>query len=187
MGRNANPMHTSLQRQQEIILIFEKKKDKKDSCHCLYLKGFFFLVLRQLVNEAAKFRYRSGNLFNCGSLTVRAPCGAVGHGAHYHSQSVESFFAHVPGLKVQVFLLSQFVQLCVVHFHPFSHWKCQLKLYWMVNKTGTFCCQIIWNRFPTPPLNHIWFIWLVLVILNIAQQCSGWRWGLGEVMPPTCK
>jgi len=31
---------------------------------------------------------------------VRAPCGAVGHGAHYHSQSVESFFAHVPGLKV---------------------------------------------------------------------------------------
>ena len=34
---------------------------------------------------------------------MRAPCGAVGHGAHYHSQSVESFFAHVPGLKVQVF------------------------------------------------------------------------------------
>ena len=31
---------------------------------------------------------------------MRAPCGAVGHGAHYHSQSVESFFAHVPGLKV---------------------------------------------------------------------------------------
>ncbi|CAH3145947.1 unnamed protein product [Porites lobata] len=56
----------------------------------------------KLVNEAAKFRYRSGNLFNCGSLTVRAPCGAVGHGAHYHSQSVESFFAHVPGLKVVI-------------------------------------------------------------------------------------
>ena len=52
------------------------------------------------MNEASKFRYRSGNLFNCGSLTVRAPCGAVGHGALYHSQSVESFFAHTPGLKV---------------------------------------------------------------------------------------
>lgn len=54
----------------------------------------------QLVNEAAKFRYRSGDQFNCGGLTVRAPCGAVGHGGHYHSQSPESFFTHVPGLKV---------------------------------------------------------------------------------------
>lgn len=34
---------------------------------------------------------------------MRAPCGAVGHGAHYHSQSVESFFAHVPGLKVTTY------------------------------------------------------------------------------------
>ncbi|XP_020895623.1 2-oxoisovalerate dehydrogenase subunit beta, mitochondrial [Exaiptasia diaphana] len=56
----------------------------------------------QLINEAAKFRYRSGNLFDCGGLTVRAPCGAVGHGAVYHSQSNESFFAHVPGLKVVI-------------------------------------------------------------------------------------
>ena len=54
----------------------------------------------QLTNEAAKFRYRTGNLFDCGKLTVRAPCGAVGHGALYHSQSVEAFFSHIPGLKV---------------------------------------------------------------------------------------
>ena len=33
-------------------------------------------------------------------MTVRAPYGAVGHGGHYHSQSVEGFYAHVPGLKV---------------------------------------------------------------------------------------
>ncbi|XP_031553128.1 2-oxoisovalerate dehydrogenase subunit beta, mitochondrial-like [Actinia tenebrosa] len=63
---------------------------------------YIFPAFDQLVNEAAKFRYRSGNLFDCGGLTVRAPCGAVGHGAHYHSQSVESFFAHVPGLKVVI-------------------------------------------------------------------------------------
>jgi len=56
----------------------------------------------QLVNEAAKFRYRSGNLFDCGKLTVRSPCGAVGHGALYHSQSVEAFFAHSSGLKIVV-------------------------------------------------------------------------------------
>lgn len=59
----------------------------------------------QLVNEAAKYRYRSGNLYNCGSLTVRAPCGAVGHGALYHSQSPEAYFAHTPGLKVRTVYL----------------------------------------------------------------------------------
>lgn len=59
---------------------------------------------RQIVNEAAKFRYRSGDQFNCGGLTIRAPCGAVGHGGHYHSQSPESYFAHTPGLKVCFFL-----------------------------------------------------------------------------------
>ena len=56
--------------------------------------------LFQIVNEAAKYRYRSGNLFDVGGLTVRAPCGAVGHGALYHSQSPEAFFAHIPGMKV---------------------------------------------------------------------------------------
>ncbi len=58
------------------------------------------LLLFQLVNEAAKYRYRSGDLFDCGSLTIRSPCGAVGHGALYHSQSPEAYFAHTPGLKV---------------------------------------------------------------------------------------
>ncbi|KAK3030498.1 hypothetical protein RJ639_038804 [Escallonia herrerae] len=52
-----------------------------------------------IVNEAAKFRYRSSNQFNCGGLTIRAPYGAVGHGWHYHSQSPEAFFCHVPGIK----------------------------------------------------------------------------------------
>jgi 2-oxoisovalerate dehydrogenase E1 component beta subunit len=52
------------------------------------------------VNEAAKYRYRSGNEFDCGKLTIRSPYGAVGHGAHYHSQSPEAYFAHTPGLVV---------------------------------------------------------------------------------------
>ena len=56
----------------------------------------------QIVNEAAKYRYRSGNLFDCGSLTFRATWGAVGHGALYHSQSPESYFAHTPGLKIVI-------------------------------------------------------------------------------------
>jgi hypothetical protein len=37
-----------------------------------------------------------------GRTATPAVAGAVGHGGHYHSQSVESFFTHVPGLKVVV-------------------------------------------------------------------------------------
>jgi len=63
---------------------------------------YIFPAFDQIVNEAAKIRYRSGNLFNCGSLTIRATWGAVGHGALYHSQSPEAYFAHTPGIKVVV-------------------------------------------------------------------------------------
>ncbi|XP_069130568.1 2-oxoisovalerate dehydrogenase subunit beta, mitochondrial-like [Argopecten irradians] len=63
---------------------------------------YIFPAFDQIANEAAKFRYRTGNLFDCGKLTIRTPCGAVGHGALYHSQSPEAFFAHLPGLKVVV-------------------------------------------------------------------------------------
>lgn len=63
---------------------------------------YIFPAFDQIVNEAAKYRYRSGNQFNCGGLTIRSPCSAVGHGGHYHSQSPESYFAHTPGLKVVV-------------------------------------------------------------------------------------
>jgi len=61
---------------------------------------YIYPAFDQIVNEAAKYRYRSGNQFNVGSLTIRTPCGAVGHGAHYHSQSPEAYFAHTPGVKV---------------------------------------------------------------------------------------
>eukprot|EP00759_Apiculatamorpha_spiralis_P006600 PhF_6_TR13884/c0_g1_i2/m.22296/K00167/BCKDHB, bkdA2; 2-oxoisovalerate dehydrogenase E1 component beta subunit len=61
---------------------------------------YIFPAFDQLVNEAAKYRYRSGNQFHCGGLTVRAPCSAVGHGGLYHSQTPEAYFAHTPGIKV---------------------------------------------------------------------------------------
>jgi len=61
---------------------------------------YIFPAFDQLVNEAAKFRYRSGGQFAAGGLTVRAPAAAVGHGGHYHSQSPESYFCHTPGLRV---------------------------------------------------------------------------------------
>ncbi|KAF3761514.1 thiamine diphosphate-binding protein [Cryphonectria parasitica EP155] len=62
---------------------------------------YVFPAFDQMVNEAAKFRYRDGTCGrHVGGLTVRMPCGAVGHGALYHSQSPEALFTHVPGWRV---------------------------------------------------------------------------------------
>lgn len=62
---------------------------------------YVYPAFDQLVNEAAKFRYRDGACGrSVGGLTVRMPCGGVGHGALYHSQSPESLFTHIPGLRV---------------------------------------------------------------------------------------
>ena len=55
----------------------------------------------QLVSEAARISFRSDGRWNV-PIVVRAPYGAGIHGALYHSQSIESFYAHVPGLKVVV-------------------------------------------------------------------------------------
>ena len=59
---------------------------------------YVYPAFDQLVNEAAKFRYRGQG--DCGGLVIRMPCGGVGHGALYHSQSPESLFTHIPGLRV---------------------------------------------------------------------------------------
>ena len=71
---------------------------------------YIFPGFDQIVNEASKYRYRSGGQFDCGKLVVRAPYGAVGHGAHYHSQSPEAYFAHTAGLKVRVLRLLKLIR-----------------------------------------------------------------------------
>ncbi|WP_043526177.1 alpha-ketoacid dehydrogenase subunit beta [Litchfieldella xinjiangensis] len=63
---------------------------------------YIFPAFDQIVNESAKFRYRSGSLFDVGGLTIRAPYGGGISGGLYHSQSPEAYFAHTPGLKVVV-------------------------------------------------------------------------------------
>jgi len=60
---------------------------------------YIFPAFDQIVNEIAKYRYRNAG-GGAGNITIRAPCSAVGHGSMYHSQSVESYFAHCPGLKI---------------------------------------------------------------------------------------
>jgi 2-oxoisovalerate dehydrogenase E1 component beta subunit len=56
-------------------------------------------AIDQIINEAAKFRYRSNGDWSC-PIVVRAPFGAGIHGGLYHSQSSEALFTSTPGLKV---------------------------------------------------------------------------------------
>lgn len=67
---------------------------------------YIFPAFDQIVNEAAKLRYRSGGQYDCGRLTIRTPSMSVGHGGLYHSQSPEGFFMGAAGLKVRLFSAS---------------------------------------------------------------------------------
>ena len=59
---------------------------------------FLFCMMDQLVNQAAKMRYMSGGALKV-PMVMRCPSGATNRGAQ-HAQSPETYFAHVPGLKV---------------------------------------------------------------------------------------
>lgn len=63
---------------------------------------YIFPAFDQIVNETAKWRYRSGGQFSVGTLTIRTPYGGGIAGGLYHSQSPEAYFAHTPGLKIVV-------------------------------------------------------------------------------------
>ncbi len=62
---------------------------------------FIYPAFDQIVNEVAKYRYRSGGQYAC-PLVIRTPYGGGIKGGHYHSQSPEAHFVHVAGLKVVV-------------------------------------------------------------------------------------
>jgi 2-oxoisovalerate dehydrogenase E1 component beta subunit len=62
---------------------------------------FIHPAFDQMVSEVARMRYRSNGDFGL-PMVVRAPWGGGVHGALYHSQSIEAFYGHVPGLKVVV-------------------------------------------------------------------------------------
>jgi pyruvate/2-oxoglutarate/acetoin dehydrogenase E1 component len=61
--------------------------------------NFALLALDQIVNHAAKLHYMSGGQFSC-PIVVRGPGGPAHQLAAQHSQSMETYFYHVPGLKV---------------------------------------------------------------------------------------
>ncbi len=60
---------------------------------------FIGVALDQLYNQAAKMRYMFGGKIRI-PLVLRSACGAGRGGAAQHSQSLEAWFMHIPGLKV---------------------------------------------------------------------------------------
>jgi pyruvate dehydrogenase E1 component beta subunit len=61
--------------------------------------NFALLAIDQIVNTAAKARYMSGGQVRC-PIVFRGPGGAALQLAAQHSQAFESWYAHIPGLKV---------------------------------------------------------------------------------------
>lgn len=60
---------------------------------------FIHSGIDQIINEAAKIRYRSNGDFGC-PMVIRTPYGGGTGGGLYHSQSVEALFFSTPGLKI---------------------------------------------------------------------------------------
>jgi pyruvate dehydrogenase E1 component beta subunit len=65
----------------------------------IQFSDFIYPAYDQIVNELAKYRYRSGGEYSA-KMVIRTPVGGGVRGGHYHSQHPEAAFIHVPGLKV---------------------------------------------------------------------------------------
>jgi len=65
----------------------------------IMFNDFVVLAMDQIVNQAAKIHYMTGGRLSA-PLVIRMLCGTNGSTAGQHSQSLEAWFTHVPGLKV---------------------------------------------------------------------------------------
>lgn len=70
-------------------------------CVEVQFADYVYPAYDQIVSEAARLRYRSAGDFTC-PMVIRMPTGGGIHGGQTHSQSPESLFTHVSGLKVVV-------------------------------------------------------------------------------------
>ncbi len=60
---------------------------------------YIWTAMNQLRNELATMRWRSYNYWSA-PVVVRVPVGGYIHGGLCHSQNIEGFFAHLPGIKI---------------------------------------------------------------------------------------
>lgn len=73
---------------------------KRPICE-IQFADFIYPAFNQIVSEASKMYYRSNGDWTV-PMVIRAPYGGGIGGGLYHSQSVEAFFSHIPGLKVVI-------------------------------------------------------------------------------------
>jgi 2-oxoisovalerate dehydrogenase E1 component beta subunit len=65
----------------------------------LPVADFIHPAFDQILSEASRMRYRTNGDFGL-PMVIRVPWGGGIHGGLYHSQSIEAFYGHIPGLKV---------------------------------------------------------------------------------------
>src|SRR3989344_1495902 len=67
----------------------------------IQFSGFVYPGFDQIVNHASRLRNRTRGVLTC-PMVVRMPSGGGIHAPEHHSESVEAFFTHVPGLRVVI-------------------------------------------------------------------------------------
>lgn len=62
---------------------------------------YIWPAFMQIRDEMAMMRYRSNGRWTC-PVVIRVPVGGYIHGGHYHSQSIDGFMAHIPGIRLAI-------------------------------------------------------------------------------------
>ena len=65
----------------------------------IQFSGFAYSTIDQLINHAGRIRHRTQGRLSC-PMVMRTPCGAGIHAPEHHSESPESMYAHIPGIRV---------------------------------------------------------------------------------------
>ena len=60
---------------------------------------YIWTAMMQIRNEVSVMRYRSNNAWSC-PMVIRVPVGGYIHGALCHSQSIDGYFIHMPGIYI---------------------------------------------------------------------------------------
>ena len=60
---------------------------------------YIWTAMMQIRNELASMRYRSNNMWSC-PVVIRVPVGGYIHGGLCHSQSIDGYFLHMPGIRL---------------------------------------------------------------------------------------